>query len=310
MKTYLKLLLIAALLLTAGKTIADQQILTVAVFDFDSSDEAVSGLGPKVATIVNANLSADPNLITVERQDIEKVLGEQELGLGGTVSPDTAAKVGQLTGATVLVTGRVFEADNQLFLVAKVIGTETSRVYGELVSGPTQGSLADLSAKLAQKIANDVEQKSDTLVAKVKTHDDYVAEIKKQVAGKKLPVVSVKITEQHFGVIVVIDPAAQTEMSLLLKQAGFTVVDDQSTNKPDVMITGEALSEYGMQKGNLISCRARIEITAHDAASGKVLAVDRQTSVAVDIAEHIAAKTALQNGADELSERVIPELMQ
>jgi hypothetical protein len=36
--------------------------------------------------------------------------------------------------------------------------------------------------------------------------------------------------------------------------------------------------------------------------------VDRQTSVAVDIAEHIAAKTALQNGADELAERLIPKL--
>jgi hypothetical protein len=310
MKKYLKLILTATLLLTAGKAFADRQILTVAVFDFDSSDDSVSGLGPKVATIVNANLSADPNLITVERQDIGKVLGEQELGLSGTVSSETAAKVGQLTGAKVLVTGRVFQADNQLFMVAKVIGTETGRVYGELVTGPTDGSLADLSAKLAQKIANDVEQKSDTLVAKVKTHDDYVAEIKKGVAGKKLPVVSVKITEQHFGVIVIIDPAAQTEMSLLLRQAGFTVVDDQSTNKPDVEITGEAMSEYGMQKGNLVSCRARIEITAHDVASGKVLAVDRQTSVAVDIAEHIAAKTALQNGADELSERVIPELVQ
>jgi hypothetical protein len=37
------------------------------------------------------------------------------------------------------------------------------------------------------------------------------------------------------------------------------------------------------------------------AASGKILSVDRQTSVAVDLAEHVAAKTALQNGADELA---------
>jgi len=310
MKTILKLILIAALMSCADKTLADNQILPVAIFDFESTDEAVQDLGPKVAAIINANLSADPNIITVDRQELEKTLSEQELGLSGMVSPDTAAKVGQLTGAKVLVTGRVFEADNQLFIVAKVIGTETSRVYGELVNGPTEGSLADLSAKLAQKIANDVEQKSDTLAAKVKTHDDYVAEIKKALGGKKLPVVSVKITEQHISPIIIIDPAAQTEMSLLLRESGFTVVDDQSTNRPDVEITGEAISEFGMQKGNLVSCRARIEITAHDVASGKVLAEDRETSMAVDLAEHIAAKTALQNGADELSERVLPELVQ
>ncbi len=69
----------------------------------------------------------------MERADIEKILGEHELGLSGTVSADSAAKIGQLTGAKVLVTGRVFKAEGELFIVAKIIGTETSRVYGELV---------------------------------------------------------------------------------------------------------------------------------------------------------------------------------
>src|ERR1044071_8535992 len=103
---------ILALLLTAGATAhsATQDILTVAVFDFESKDEAVRDLGPKVSALISANLSADPQIITVERAELEKVLGEQELGLSGTVSADTAARVGNLTGAKVLVTGRVFKA--------------------------------------------------------------------------------------------------------------------------------------------------------------------------------------------------------
>jgi hypothetical protein len=117
----------------------------------------------------------------------------------------------------------------------------------------------------------------------------------------------VKIAEQHFGQFV-IDPAAQTELALLLQQCGFTVVDSVSTNKPAIEITGEAFSEFGMSKGNLKSCRARIEIKARDVASGNIISVDRQTSVAVDLAEHIAAKTALQDGAGELAERLIPKL--
>ena len=98
---------------------------------------------------------------------MEKVLGEQELGLSGTVSPDSAAKVGQLTGAKVLVTGRVFKADEQTIIVAKIIGTETSRVYGEVVNGKPGATITDLSVELAKKIAADVTQKGDTLVAKV-----------------------------------------------------------------------------------------------------------------------------------------------
>ena len=120
----------------------------------------MSGLGPKVATLVNANLSAEPQIITVERAELEKVLGEQELGLAGTVNPDSAAKVGQLTGAKVLVTGRVFKADDQTIIVAKVIGTETSRVYGEMVQGGSSATLVDLSSSLAKKIAADVTEKA------------------------------------------------------------------------------------------------------------------------------------------------------
>ena len=302
-------LALAALLLAGGMARAQtSNILTVAVFDFESKDEAVRDLGPKVSALINASLSAEPQLITVERAELEKVLGEQELGLSGTVSEASAAKVGNLTGAKVLVTGRVFKIENSLTLVAKIIGTETSRVYGEVVNGKPDATLTDLSAELAKKIAADVTQKGDTLVAKVQTHDDRVANIKKALDGKKLPTISVKISEQHIGPFIIIDPAAQTELSLLLQQCGFTLVDDNSDSKPDIEITGEALSEFGMRKGSLQSCRARIEVKARDRKSGDILSVDRQTSVAVDLAERIAAKTALQNAAGDLAERLLPKL--
>src|SRR5579863_8995557 len=109
MKTAWKRPLLLLFLLTAFLSrAAAADVLTVAVFDFDSKDESVRGLGAKVGTLLNAELSAEPQIITVERAELEKVLGEQEINLSGTVSPDTAVKVGQLTGAKVLVTGRVF----------------------------------------------------------------------------------------------------------------------------------------------------------------------------------------------------------
>jgi TolB-like protein len=309
MKTCLKYILMAWLPLFAGNAIADPNIFTVAVFDFESQGEEVRPFGKEVATLINANLSAEPRIITVERAELEKVLGEQELGLSGTVNPDSAAKISQLTGAKVLVTGRVFKVDDQTIIVAKVIGTETSRVYGEMVQGGSSAKLVDLSANLAKKIATDVSEKGDTLVAKVETRDQRIAQLKKDLDGKKLPAVSVKISEQHFG-RPVIDPAAQTELSVILQQCGFVLADSSSTNKPAVEITGDAFSAYGMQKGNLISCKSRIEIKARDVATGNILWVDRQTSVGVDVAEQTAAKTALENAMDELAERVVPKLVQ
>ena len=90
MKTLTTLLV----LLAVAAAHAKNEVLTVAVFDFESKDETVRDLGPKVATLINATLSANAEIITVERAELEKVLGEQELGLSGTVSADTAASSG------------------------------------------------------------------------------------------------------------------------------------------------------------------------------------------------------------------------
>jgi hypothetical protein len=217
--------------------------------------------------------------------------------------------VGKLTGAKVLVSGRVFKADGHTIIVAKVIGTETSRVFGRMVQGPPTVSIVDLSSNLAAQVAAVMTQQATNLVARMLTHNERVAKIKQALDGKKLPVVSVKINEQHYGPRI-IDPAAETELASILQQSGFKLTEVGATLKADVEISGDAFSAYGMQKGNLISCKSRVEIKVRDVATGNILLEDRQTSVGVDIAEPTAAKTALQNAAAELAERVAPALAQ
>ena len=95
---------------------------------------------------------------------------------------------------------------------------------------------------------------------------------------------------------------------MILKECGFKVMDDKSREEADIEITGDAFSAYGMRKGNLISCKARVEVKAQKRKDGQIVATDRQTAAAVDIAEQTAAKTALQNAATELAERFVPNL--
>jgi hypothetical protein len=280
--------------------------LTVAVFDFESKDEGMRDLGPKVAALVTANLSGQPNLTLVERAELDKVLGEQELGLSGTVSPGSAARIGHLTGAQILVTGRVFKVEKETYVVAKVIGTETSRVHGETVKGASPVSAGDLAVMLSEKVVAALEKKGPEFVAKVLPRAERVAALKKSIRPGKLPSVRVKLPERHFGGPVV-DPAAETELGLLLQECGFTLVAGDSTTAADIDVTGEAFSALGMRKGNLTSCKARVEIQAKS-KDGSVVAVDRQTSVTADITEQTAAKTALQEAAFDLAERLLPKL--
>ena len=122
----------------------------------------------------------------MERAELEKVLGEQELGFSGTVRADTAAKVGHLTGAKVLVTGRVFKADKEPDCRQDHRHRDQPRLWrdGERHHGC---SITDLAGELAKKIAATVSQKGDTLVAKVESREDRIAKIKKALKSDKLP---------------------------------------------------------------------------------------------------------------------------
>jgi hypothetical protein len=299
----------AALLLLAGpRAPAADAPLTVAVFDFQTAGEKLAHKGTEAALLLGTQLSTAPDLMLVERQELEKALGEQELGLSGTVSPETAAKVGALTGAKVLITGRVFEAGAKNYLVVKIIGTETSRVFGEAATFNDPATLDKAVAELAPKIAAIIKAQAAALVAKIEDPAAHLERLKKLIAGRKLPSVVVSIREQHLS-RPLIDPAVETELKLTLQQLGFEVIDPKASPKiADVTVTGEAFSEAAGRRGALISCRSRLELKAVRNADRKLLLTDRQTDVAVDLAENIAAKSALENAARKLLDRLVPAL--
>jgi hypothetical protein len=310
MKIQLFLSMIPGLVLGILPLRAENPPLGTAVFNFQTAGDKLANKGADVAVLLGAQLSTAPNIMLIERQELEKVLGEQELSLSGTVNSETAAKVGALTGAKVLITGRVFAAGSKNFIVAKIISTETSRVFGEMVSFESPDAIDKAVAELAPKIVAVFNTQSTALVALVEPPGAQIARLKEQIHGRKLPSVSVKVSEQHLS-RPVIDPAVETELQSSLQQLGFEVIDPKSTNKTaDVTISGEAFSELAGRRGSLVSCRARVELKASRPADGKLLYVDRQTDVAVDLAENVAAKSALENAARKLLDRLVPKLTQ
>jgi hypothetical protein len=76
-----------------------------------------------------------------------------------------------------------------------------------------------------------------------------------------------------------------------------------------VLLSGEGFSEFASRHGNLISVKARLELKAVDRQTARILAIDRQTAVAVDLTEQLAGKTALQEAAASLAERLLPKLV-
>ena len=126
------------------------QVYPVALLPFQERGADSKGQGSKVTDLLFASLAADPALMLVDREDIKKLLDEQEVNLSGLVNPQQATKVGQLTGAKLLITGSILQSDNSVYLIAKIIGTETSRVVGASVKGNVRDDLGKLVEDLAK----------------------------------------------------------------------------------------------------------------------------------------------------------------
>jgi len=136
--------------------------------------------------------------------------------------------------------------------------------------------------------------------------ESRIKKIKAQLEGLNLPTVFVDVTEQHVGETT-IDPAAQTELIKIFKECGFEVIDSEAGSKAQakIVISGEGISEFATRKGNLISVKARLEVKAVERTTDRVVAIDRQTRLAVGLAEQITGKQALQLAAADIAERLI-----
>lgn len=300
--------------LAAGEAPTDKPadiptIYPLAVFPFQERGTGVKDYGGKISDLLNGFLSADPNLMLVDRAELDKMLAEQHLSASGVADPAQAAKIGQLTGAKMIVTGSVFTAGKSLYITSKIISTETTRVVAETVKGNDTDDIGTLSEQLAEKISARIAKDSAILVPKPETIKDQIADLKAKLGDAVRPVLTVNITERQVG-LPTIDPAAQTEMSYIAKETGFKVLENSIGVKPQpIKIVGEGISEFACRIGDLVSTRARLEVKAINPETDEVIAIDRQTVIVVDMTEQIAGKSALQKAAAMIAERLLPKLV-
>jgi TolB-like protein len=319
----------------AAAALLQAEPLSVAVYDFTAVGESMKDvdhgnkrwnaskwnalretthdLGLSVTALVTADLAAQTNLVLVERSDLAKALNEQALDLSGMVNADTAAKIGQVTGAKILVTGQIIKTgDDSLVLVADVIGTETGRLFADKVQGPAS-DIGNLTDALGEKISQTIEAQATNLVAtSIESHSARLERIVKSINGTNRPSVSITIylpngVNKKTGKRLECWPV-ETEIGDILLKAGFPVADDNSDRKPDIQIVGVSDVSAGPRRGSLVTFDASLEVKVQDRRSGKIIAFERQESTATDVGGQVANRLARSNSADDLMEKILPLL--
>lgn len=285
---------LAAFLILPTFTLAEEEKpaspLSVAVLNFTSGKDGQEDIGASISALLQVQLTIHSDAILVERAELSEVLAEQELTLSDAVTPIQAAKVAQLTGAEVLISGRIFAVQDRMHIVAKVISSSTSRVFGATAAYDKGQPLDAAVEKIGQDVAKLLTEKNADLRGGQSLEETINAEVAALLKDKPAKKIYVNIPEKIIQATVP-DPAAQTEMKRTLEAAGWSVVD--SADKADLVIRGEAFAETAIRRGNLWFTRARLEFTVTD-ASGKILKTDRVVCGNVDLAQAVGAKGALQ----------------
>jgi curli biogenesis system outer membrane secretion channel CsgG len=131
----------------------------IAVVKFKDKSSYGHNIGQGVADMLVTKLVESKKFLVVERNELDALLKEQGLGQSGLVTQQSAAKVGQLLGVEMIVTGSVSEFGEKKSKVGGGIGslggfnigvaTKTARVAVDirLVNTSTGEIIAAKSAK-------------------------------------------------------------------------------------------------------------------------------------------------------------------
>jgi len=308
---------------------AGKSLPVVAILNYETGTYKNRDLGQQIADLLTVRLSVEDSFELVERAKLDKILQEQKLKLTGLADQEKAVQVGKLLGAQIMIIGKTFTMDKHLIFVTKVVGVETGRVKGSISKVEPTKDMSEAIFKMSEDVAELIRTQGPNLLPDTAQMPDPVAEIRKALGDRTPATVAVIVPETHIRRIVV-DPSVETEIKRTLLACGFTVVDTGKNDladwakrlmkgerapwptairEADVIVVGEAFSEFALRTGDLVTCTGRAEINVIDRHTGRILVADRATQRAVDLNEVTAGKTALQKAGRKLGLAVCRRLV-
>src|SRR5687768_13494907 len=147
---------IAAIAMTtmpaAAQEAAEDTRPTVAVMYFTngaigSAHAELEPLRKGIADMLVTELAGNPRIRVVERDQLQKLLDEQNLSRTDNIDPATAVKLGRVLGAGHMIFGTyVTDFKNNMRLDVRAVDVETSRiVYTETITDKTDNFMAMIS---------------------------------------------------------------------------------------------------------------------------------------------------------------------
>ena len=116
--------------------------------DFDALERGIAGM-------MISELSANPAARVVERQEIQRLLEEQNLGAQNRVDPATAARIGKLVGARYTVLGTFVDFYGDFRVDVRLVNTETGEIIKTESERMQRDHLFDIIRNISARLMKD-----------------------------------------------------------------------------------------------------------------------------------------------------------
>lgn len=133
----------------------------IAVMPFDNGGsygqgkEDFEALQKGIAGMLISELAQNPSARVVERDAIQKIVEEQNLGASGRVDPQTAAKIGKIVGARYVVLGSFIDFYGDFRVDARLVNVETSEIVRVETDRAQRDRLYDIIKHVATALMKD-----------------------------------------------------------------------------------------------------------------------------------------------------------
>ena len=133
----------------------------IAVFPFVNSGsfgqdkENFEALERGLAAMLISELSTNPQARLVDREQVQRLIEEQNLGTSGRVDGQTAARIGKLVGAKYVITGQFIDFYGDFRIDARLVNVETSEIVKVEADKMQRDHLFDLIRTVATRLMKD-----------------------------------------------------------------------------------------------------------------------------------------------------------
>lgn len=128
--------------------------IAILYMDYTGKDESLSVLKKGLAQMLISDLSSVSTVQIVERDRLQDIMDELQLGTTAKIDPATANKLGKLLGAKYMVLGGYFDLLGTLRVDARLVEVETGKVIRSVGAQGKQDGFIDIEQKLVADLTS------------------------------------------------------------------------------------------------------------------------------------------------------------